>query len=448
MQALAHEVEVAFEAFLSNRVGGNGNASIVSTSSSSGGNCNGHEDRRTVRQLQRSLAKMEAYAFHVEVEYSSIDQEILQEATHVLVDIVTVDENLRMQPDHHGWIGQEATQLYEQGCVVAVHLLSLTRLQETHVDVLLDRVTEELFQQTSQPYSPLLVSLMQLLHQHLQLCPILPLISTKDILWLVSLVTTRCIRDIKTTTSTEGPFAMRCFLLHFLRHITSLKEDHETMREWHEKVLFESGSEDASHESMSFFRDLINLGEETLESVLDLVAEKSDVVHVIHQAASALTMVDILEDGFGLCFADNLRSLFVGLVNCIVEQPHDQGYDLILPLARKVLPTTAHDDKPIHHAATMVLYLALGYNGLPDDASFLVQFCSDVVPSVLLTSLLLPTAGDTKEVCSRLVTACPADSPWNHIIARKIPITGHPVDAADRVLQIYAQQYTGDITKK
>ena len=154
-----------------------------------------------------------------------------------------------------------------------------------------------------------------------------------------------------------------------------------------------------------------------------------------------------LEQGFGLSFADNLRSLFIGLVNSVVEHPHNQGYDLILPLASKVLPTTARDDKPARHAATMVLYLALGHDGLTDDASFLLELCPDFVPSVLLTSLLLPTAGDTKEACSRLVTACPADSPWNHIIARKIPITGHPVDVADRALQIYAQQYTGDITK-
>jgi hypothetical protein len=444
MQALAHEVELAFEAFVFQRMGESGTASIVSSSSSSGGNCNGHKHRRAVRQLQRSLSKMEAYAFHEEAQHTAIDEEILEEATHVLVDIVTVDESLRILSDHHDWMGQEVVQLYEQGCVIAVHLLSLTGLHDTHAVALLDRVSEEIFKQSAPPYSPLLVSLMQLLHNHLQLFPNLPLLSTKDSIWLVSLATTRCIRDLRARVVDDGPFAMRCFLAHFLRHIASLKDDHESMREWHEKVLLEFGTEDASRQSVSFFCNVISLGEETLESVLDLVADKADAASIIHQAASALTMVDILENGFSLSFEENLRSLFVGLVNFIVQQPHDQGYDLILPLARKILPTVARNDKPVHQAAAMALYLALGHEGLTDEADFLVKFCSECVPSALLTSLLLPTAGDTKEMCKRLVTVCPVDSPWNYIIARKIPITGHPVDVADRALQIYAHQYTGD----
>jgi hypothetical protein len=390
---------------------------------------------------------MEAYVFHDEARFTSIDQEILQEATHVLVDIVTVEENLRIISDHRDWMGQEVTQLYEQGCVIAVHLLFLIGLQDTHVDVLLDRVSEELFQQNAAPYSPLLVLLMQLLHQHLQINPVLPVLSTDDSLWLVSLMTTRCIRDLKTRSSDDGPFAMRSFLVHFLRHLATLKEDHETIEEWHEKALQESNLGDVPHQCVSFFRDLISLGEETIESVLDLVADMTDVASIIDQAACALTMVDVLEEGFGLHFADNLRSLFVGLVNSIVQHPHDQSSALLLPLARKVLPTAAHDDKLVHDAAAMVLYLTLGHDGLSDDSSFLVEFCSNYVPSALLASLLLPTAGDAKETHSRLVNASPADSPWNRIIARKIPIARHPVDATDRALQVYANQYAGGNTE-
>ena len=454
MQALTQELERSFEAFLSRQggsttgAGASAMSSIVSSSSSSGNN--GHELRRTARRLERSLTQMEAYCCcQQDVGYSSIDQEILQHASHLLADILTLDEDKRTIVDQQDWMHQDILQLYEQACVSAVHLLSLVGLEDAHVDALLDRVGEELYKQNSPSYSPLLVSLMKLLDRHLQETPILPLLSDQDSIWLTTIMTTKCIKDLKTPTTMadEGSFAMRSFLVHFLRHICSLKDDHDTIHDWYKmQVMDATTPEDAAHETNSFFRQLETLGQETLESVLDLLIDTTSITTILNHAASAMTMVEVLEKGFGLSFVKNLRSLFVGLVNAVVQHKSDQALDLVLPLAQKVLKTTAaRDDKAVQHAASMILYLTLGHEGVTEDASFLLeQVCSNnIIPSALLASLLLPTAGDAKETIMRLVQACPTtNSPWNHIIARKIPATqGRPIDTADRVLQVYAHQY-------
>ena len=444
MQSLTHDVQVAFDDFFAQRSGA---SSIVSGSSSSGDNSDGHEHRRMVRRLERSLSRMEAFAFNCEAQFTAIDQDILQEATHLFVDIVTIEDSVRKFADQQDWIQQEGAQLYEQCCVIAAHLLSLTRLQDAHVDALLDRVSDELFQQKTPPYSTLLVALLQLLHQHLEVRLTLTSLSTQDCLWYVSFVTTKCINDLKSLSTCKGPFAMRCFLVHFLRHLVSLKEENETMLEWY-NAWISSYSDDVSNESKLFFNDLKTLGEETLESVLDLLGETSDLESVLDQTTSALALVEILEVGFALDFEKNLRSLFVGFVNSIVQNQHKHGLTLTMRLARRILPTTDRDNKAVQNAAAMVMFMLLEHDGDADGARDLIGFCSEFIPSALLTSILLPTTLDSKTIMSSLLDACPTDSPWNHIIARKIPTNCRPVDATDRALQAFSHRFTDPKTEK
>lgn len=451
MQAMMHELESAFDAFLSRQRGASGTSSIVSASSSSGGNSTGHERRRTTRRLERSLSQMEAYCLQEHTGYTALDQEILQETSSLLVEILTVEENKRaMSADQQDWINEEVSQLYAQASISAVHLLSLVDLDDHHVDALLNRVGEELFQQQQSPYSTLLVSMMQLLHRQLDERPSLPLLSSHDCLWLVTTMTEKCITDLKTSVPDEqsGALGMRCFLIQFLRHMTSLKEEHETMHDWCKAHLVVGDPADVVQETTSFFRYLATLGEETLESVLDLMVDTADIVTILNHASSALTMAGILENSFALSFVKTMRSLFVGLVNAVVQQNYHQSLDLILALTRKVLPTAARDDKAVQQAAGLVLYLALGHEGVTDDVTFLLDFCSDYIPSALLASLVLPTRGNANETTVRLVQTCPIASPWNYIIGRKIPIADHPIDSADRALQTYANQFVPAIHKK
>jgi hypothetical protein len=447
---MTHELESAFDAFLSRRGrGDSGTSSIVSASSSSAGNSNGHERRRTARRLERILSQMEAYCIHEHTGYTALDQEILQETSPLFVEILTVEEDKRaMSADQHDWINEEVSQLYAQASISAVHLLSLVELDDHLVDGLLNRVGEELFLQQQSPYSTLLVSLMKLLHRQLDERPSLPLLSSHDCLWLVTTMTDKCITDLKTSVTDEqgGALAMRCFLIHVLRHMASLKEEHETMHDWCKAHLVAVDPADVVRETTSFFQHLATLGEETLESVLDLIVDKADIDTILNHASSALTMAGILEKSFALSFVKTMRSLFVGLVNAIVHHHnHHQSHQslaLILALASKVLPTAAHDDKAVQQAAGLVLYLALGHEGITEDVAFLLDFCSEYIPSALLASLVLPTGGNNaKETTVRLVQSCPMTSPWNHIIGRKIPITDNPIESSDRILQTYAHQF-------
>jgi hypothetical protein len=56
---------------------------------------------------------MEAYCIHEHTGYTALDQEILQETSPLLVEILTVEEDKRaMSADQHDWINEESSHSY------------------------------------------------------------------------------------------------------------------------------------------------------------------------------------------------------------------------------------------------------------------------------------------------------------------------------------------------
>jgi hypothetical protein len=348
---------------------------------------------------------------------------------------------------------------------------------------------------------------------------LLPLLVARDAQALVTFCVTKCVDDLiamqqQNDHAVAGCLALRSLLVHFLRHVVHLaaiNDDQQQqqldasganppamMREWWMQQLFmdnQHGAAADEHgiaatiraETNQFFRQLETLGQETLESVLDVLVDSSNSTNnvsletILSYSTAALELTHVLENDFELhgSFDTTKQSLLVSLTEIIVVQlantiRHDNpgmvpaALELLVSLAKQVLATgtTASHDKSVQNAVTMILYLSLNnsHGSMTEDLESLWVAItsnsvspqqqskdSDSLPlSLLLTTLLLPTsAGNNwKESAARLIVstageqqqAASCSSPWHHIVSRKIAPSGSG-GGADGILQAYARKY-------
>lgn len=476
-------------------------------------NSHSHQVRRAARRLERSLTQMELFWFQEQASTISIsdhattrlDQDLLQDVTTpFLVKLLTCNDVLALQ----------------QASTSALRLLSLVVLEDdSHVDALLDRLGYELMTTTTSSYSPFLMGLMQLLDRHLHeraavagtsMLLLLPLLAARDAQALVSFCVTKCVNDLvgmqqQQNDHAAGCLALRSLLVHFLRHVVHLapanqeqeRDGAPTMRDWWmQQLLMENQQHGAADEhaitamiraeTNKFFRQLETLGQETLESVLDILVDSNttgtSLETILAYSTAALELAHVLENDFDLhgSFDTTKQSLLVSLTETIVassssrQQPNaDPGMvpaalELLVSLAKEVLSTgtsSACHDNGVQKAVTMILFLSLNTShcdGMTEDLELLWMATTgnastqpngdDSLPlSLLLTTLLLPTSAGSnwKESAARLIVATgehqqtqSRSSPWHHIVSRKIaPSGGGSAGGVDGILKEYAAKY-------
>lgn len=447
-----------------------------------------HQHRRAARRLEQCLTSVQEYWFgnnttESTTTTSSSDQTILQEdATPLLVDILLAEPQEETATNAGGtvattsnssWMMQDVQEAYQASCIMACRVLSLCCMSPEHVDALLERIANLLLAQQPQQKQAT-THLMQLVHRQLQgHTPIL--LTAQESTGLVNFLLNHCVDNLKrqytsaAAAASDGPLflsAMQALCLDLLLHIVRLHEEEveasktgdmtppPSIREWWSSFYDDGGAMCAHVWSL-----LQSLGDETMESVLDKLATAGTAQplmdDILECACTAVELIQVLEQGFGLLF--QARSLFLGLTQRVAPQTATMAantaaswFALLLALVRKVLhdenttAATNNDDASLQQAASVVLYMSLSQmdDSQEDDISFLLEYCGKditALPAALLTTLLLPTRGNSglqQQVVSSLLSSSSSQSgtssPWNHVVARKLGDGGRTVQAYKR----------------
>lgn len=472
MQALSNELEQSLQNifFLGSQDPASSpssrNPTIVSASDGSSSSKNRRDVGRAIRCLERNLAKIEDFWFQQqrrEGGHLSVDQECLQHHTAPLLIAVLRDLDINpLVASFQEWMYQDIFQLFGQACVAASRILTLVDLNDEQVESLVDcAATEMSTQENNPPYSPFLISLLELLNQYLQHRPILPSISSEESLRLVSFLTSKCLNDLNTPYGAEaGCTAMRSFLVHMLQHVATIKsqEVSKSAHEWWIGQLVGNGSstDDIICEASLSLRQLETFGKEFLEFLRDSIIlhrfeEEIESSTILLQMNTAVNLVDILQIDLDLgiqVFEKQCRCLFVEFTNAAVQHENPKTLDILLRLGKKVL---IHNkvDSATQRASALLLYkyLLLGNrNGVMQDVNFLVEACSKFstdpwIQSGILTCVLLPTDANSKQLVAQMVQNVDPSSPWSVLLASKLPHNEQPVDIEDRILSAFVSRH-------
>jgi hypothetical protein len=448
MQGLTQEVYHSFEAFYAFKAEGSGTRNFSTDSISNSTNAKAHELRRIMRRLERSLSQLEAYCYTNDLKLTFEEQQILQEATPILLGIATAESIQCLKSGLMDWMHDETIQIQENLFVISIKLLFLVEMEDSDADALLDRLGEELFRQQTASYSTSLVELMKLLHLRWKNYSLIPNISDDDCLWLVTIMTRKLINELKLVTHEREDFVLCNLLTDFLQHLTCVAKVYQSMRDWYASCIASPNGSVSPEEIETFFVDLNTLGQELIESLLDLCGTDDANEFILSQAESTVALAEVLELGFQLNFGKHLRSLFVALVNTCIDRRIENASSILISIARKVLISLDSLDHSVKNAAAMLLYITLNSHEKTQDLSFLYEACQDYLPSVLMTSLILPIAGDVEETQLRLVQLCPKSSPWNSIVARNVTIPDIVKTHTDKALQNFVCKYAPFSKKK